>query len=168
MTPPRSDGPHRSDRSERSSGHRIEQLQSTLRRAIQDVLAKGLNDPRYRGMVSVTELRLTRDLREATVFVSVYPEKHQELTMHAIVHAARHIRRQAGDLVALDRLPELHFKLDTRLKAEAELLDALAKAKQQAPAAEESEPSPDADPQSAPTPTSNAPTPAPVKKRSST
>jgi ribosome-binding factor A len=117
---------------ERSQGHRIEQLQSTLRRAIQDVLAKGLNDPRYRGMVSVTELRLTRDLREATVFISIYPEKHQDLTMHAIVHAGRHIRREAGDLVALDRLPELHFKLDTRLKAEAELLGALSKAKETA------------------------------------
>lgn len=114
---------------DRPKGHRIEQVESTITRAIQQVLAKGLNDPRYRGLVSVTELRLTKDLREATVLISIYPEKHQELTMHAIVHATRHIRREAGDLVALDRMPDLHFRLDTRLKVQAEVLDALAKAR---------------------------------------
>lgn len=119
-------------KSERGKGHRIEQVESTLRRAVQQVLAKGLSDPRYRGLVSVTGMSVTRDLREATVLVSVYPEQHQELTMHAISHAARHIRREVGELVALDRVPELRFKLDTSLKAQAEVLDALAKVRAEA------------------------------------
>lgn len=112
------------------SGHRVEQLQSVLMRAIQQVLAQGLNDPRYRGLVSVTEVQLAKDLKQATVMISVYPEQHQTLTMHAIQHAARHIRREAGDLVALDRLPELTFKLDMSLKRQAEVSEALARSRE--------------------------------------
>lgn len=130
---------------ERSESHRVEQLQSTIRRAIQQVLAKGLNDPRYRGLVSVTDVKLARDLREATVMISVYPEKHEVLTMHAIVHAARHIRREAGELVALDRLPELHFKLDHSLKAQADVLGALSKARAATPESGQQENSPEQD-----------------------
>lgn len=111
---------------ERRPSHRIEQLQSTLRRALQQVLARGLNDPRARGMITVTGLTLSQDLREATVLVSVFPHEHESLTMHAVRHAARHIRRQAGELVAMEKVPELHFKLDVSLRKQAEVLDALA------------------------------------------
>lgn len=104
---------------------------STLRDAIQEVIARGLSDPRARGLISITEVNVTPDLKHAEVLVSILPDKHQDLTLHALKHAARHIRREAGELMALASLPELHFKADVRLKQQAEVYQALAKAREE-------------------------------------
>lgn len=111
--------------------HRVEQLQSTLQRALQEVLGQGLSDPRADGtMFTVTEIQLSRDLRNATVMVSIFPEAKQELAMHAIRAAGRFIRREAGEKMSLSQLPELAFKLDLRLKQQAEVMRAINEAKQ--------------------------------------
>lgn len=110
---------------------RSEQVAQTLRRAIEGVLGRGLNDPRIRGMVSVTGVTVSEDLRQATVRVSVYPDEHEQLTLHGLQSASGHIRREAGELVALSRMPELRFKLDRSLKRQAGVLDALAQAQRE-------------------------------------
>ncbi len=108
---------------------RTERVASTLREALQAVIARGLADPRARGLITVIEVRVTDDLRKADVFVSVLPDEHQDLTMHALRHAAKHIRRQAGEAMALRQLPELFFKADRGIKQQAAVMEALAKAR---------------------------------------
>lgn len=103
-----------------------EQLAATIRRAVQDVLARGLHDPRVSGLITVTEVRLPEDLSRAVVCVSVYPEERQHLTLKGLADAARHIRHEVGELISTRRMPELAFELDTRLKKQAEVLKALS------------------------------------------
>ena len=43
------------------------QVSSLLSRVIQERLARGLSDPRYRGLVSVTEVKVGSDLRTAVL-----------------------------------------------------------------------------------------------------
>lgn len=108
--------------------HRHRQIESTLKQALQRVLARGLSDPRADGaMVTVTELSLGSDLKTATIKVSVLPRAREKLAMHALRHAAAHIRRQASELVALKQMPQLAFVVDEGLKKQGEVLDALAK-----------------------------------------
>jgi ribosome-binding factor A len=107
--------------------HRIEQVASTLQRAIQEVLARGLQDPRLGGMITVTEVHVSPDLRNATVQVSVMPHEKEKLSLHALRDASRHIRRRVGDLVSMKHVPDLAFRLDERLKVENELSIAMAK-----------------------------------------
>jgi ribosome-binding factor A len=109
------------------SGHRTAKVAGELQRAIQNVLTRGLSDPRMRGIVTVTKVTVSGDLRDATAFISVMPHEHEKLTHHAIKDAARHIRHEAGELVALRRMPELHFKLDASMRKQAEIIEALAK-----------------------------------------
>lgn len=108
--------------------HRKEQVASTLQRAVQQVIGRGLNDPRIRGLITVTEVQVPSDLRTATIMISVLPEERQTLTLKGIQDAARHIRREVGELVALNQIPEFHFKLDLSLKRQAEAMQAIAKA----------------------------------------
>lgn len=116
---------------------RVERVASTLREALQAVIAKGLADPRARGLITVTEVHITDDLKKADVFVSVLPDQHQDLTMHALRHAARHLRRQAGERMALRELPELVFKTDRGIKQQAAVIEALAKVRSERQAAEQ-------------------------------
>ena len=106
--------------------HRVDQVRSTLQRAIQQVLAEGLSDPRTQGtMITVTEVTLSDDLSNATVMVSVLPEKKQQVCVHALGHASGFVRRRVGDLVALFRVPHLSFRLDVSLKKQAEVMRAI-------------------------------------------
>lgn len=107
---------------------RMQRIAAELGRAVQEVITKGLSDPRVRGLVTVVGVTVSDDLRQATVRVSVYPAEHEELTLHGLTAASRFIRREAGELMAMARLPELRFKLDQSLKRQAGVLDALAKA----------------------------------------
>ncbi len=108
---------------------RVEQVSKTLQRAIQEQLERGLSDPRIRGVITVTQVKVSPDLRVAKALVSITPEKHESLTMHGLRSAARHIRRRVGDHVAMARVPELNFELDRSLKTQRQVLEAIAQAK---------------------------------------
>jgi ribosome-binding factor A len=112
--------------------HRHEQLEATLKRAVQQVVARGLQDPRAEGtMITVTGLTISRDLKNSTVLVTIYPEERQKLAMHAIRHATSHIRHEASELVAMKQMPQMVFELDAALKQQTKVLDALRKVEQE-------------------------------------
>lgn len=106
---------------------RAEQVASLLRTAIQEVIARGFQDPRIRGLITITELTVSPDLKTATIMVSVLPEERQDLTMHGLRAAATHIRHQVSDRLDLRVTPDLHFKVDSSLKKQAGVFEALAR-----------------------------------------
>jgi ribosome-binding factor A len=113
----------------RESSRHCDQVESVLSRAIHTVLARGIQDPRVRGMISVTGIRVSADVANATVLVSVLPAEHSALTMHGLRHAARYIRREVGELVDMRRVPVLSFKLDQTIKKEAAIIGAINRAR---------------------------------------
>ena len=105
--------------------HRKEQFESTLRRAISTMLQRDLSDPRIRGMVSVTHVAVTKDMREATIKVSVIPAEYEKLTLHGLNSAAKHIHGKLFKQMEVRRLPFLKFVLDPTLKKQAEVFAAI-------------------------------------------
>jgi ribosome-binding factor A len=105
---------------------RTDQLASTIHRAVQGVLARGLNDPRVRGLISVTRVEVLQDMSEARVFVSILPEEATELSMHGLHHAAPHVQHAVAQQVPVRRLPQLVFRLDESLKKQARVDAAIA------------------------------------------
>jgi ribosome-binding factor A len=104
---------------------RSEQVASVIQRSVQQIISRGVNDPRVRGLISVTGVKLSPDLRQATIMVSVMPEEHATLTLHGLTSAARHIQRQLRELVELRRVPRVSFKLDDSIKRENRVLAAI-------------------------------------------
>jgi ribosome-binding factor A len=102
-----------------------DQISSVLQRAVQEVISRGLNDPRVRGLISVTSVTISEDRREATVRVSVLPAEHAELTMHGLRHATPHVQSKVANTVRARRVPTLHFRLDESLKKQADVLAAI-------------------------------------------
>ncbi len=105
--------------------HRVEPITSTIQRAVQTVISRGLNDPRVRGLVSVTKVVVDDDLAKATVFVSVMPAERGARTMHGLRAAAKRIRRDVGNVIRLRRTPRLSFRLDDSIKRQSELEQSL-------------------------------------------
>jgi ribosome-binding factor A len=106
-------------------GSRPLQVGTLLQRTLQERLVKGLHDPRYRGMVSILEVRVSPDLADAVVFVSVLPAERGPLTLAALQHARGHLAGHLLKATRLRRVPRLQFRLDDRLKKAASLESAI-------------------------------------------
>ncbi|MFN3168432.1 MAG: 30S ribosome-binding factor RbfA [Phycisphaeraceae bacterium] len=111
--------------------HRIEQIESTLRKALAQVLQRKLSDPRIRGLVSITDVDVSPDMKHATVAVSVLPEAYARRTLAGLRAADRHIQSEVKRLVALRLVPHLWFELDASLKKAEEVFEAIDQGKQQ-------------------------------------
>ncbi len=117
--------------------HKHEHLESSLDRALREVFAKGFSDPRISGLVTITSVKISPDHAHAFVGISVLPAEKSALTMHGLESAARHIRREVGDLIRTRQMPDLTFRLDTSLKDQAKVLSALDKAREEVALADE-------------------------------
>lgn len=124
---------------------RTDQVASLLREAVQRVLARGLQDPRIRGLITVTSVNCAEDMTSATVYISVLPADRAELTLHGLRAAARHIRHTVGEQLSLRRMPELVFKPDRGAAVSAGVLGAIAEIAREREAREGSAP-PDVSP----------------------
>ena len=100
---------------------RTERVQKLARQVLGELIQE-LKDPRI-GFVTVTSVRITPDLRQARVFVSVMGgEEDQAASMAALNSAKPFLRRELGRQIRLKYLPELTFDLDTKV-AEAQRLE---------------------------------------------
>jgi len=113
--------------------HRIEQVESTLRKALAQVLQRRISDPRIRGLVSITEIDVSPDMRQARVSVSVLPEEYAKRTLAGLRAADRHIQSEVKKIVALRLVPHLSFELDSSLKKAEEIYEAIDKSKTDEP-----------------------------------
>lgn len=125
---------------------RNRRLAAVIQRALEQTLARGLNDPRVRGLVSITGVELSQDLKTCTVKVSIYPDEHEKLTMHGLRDATAHIRRKVMNQIHIREMPRLVFTLDEGLKKQAEVMSLLAKARAEY-AGDANEAGPDTPPQ---------------------
>jgi ribosome-binding factor A len=93
--------------------HRPERIAETLREEIAQIVGYELEDPRLT-LVTVTEVRVADDLRDASVYVTVQGDEKEHLTaMRALQHAAPYVRKQLGFALNLRHTPALHFVRDT-------------------------------------------------------
>ena len=104
---------------------RQQQIASTVKRAIQEILVRGLNDPRIQGLVTVTEVEVSKDLRHADVKISVYPDRHEALSIKGLEDATLRVQRALNDRLHMRRPPHIRFVLDRQFKKQAEVLEAL-------------------------------------------
>ena len=104
--------------------HRPERIAETLREEIAQIVGYELEDPRLT-MVTVTEVRVADDLRDASVYVTVEgDEQEHEKALMALRHAAPYVRKQLGFALNLRHTPALHFVRDT-VEEKASRVDAL-------------------------------------------
>jgi ribosome-binding factor A len=98
-------------------GHRADQVGAQVREEIMQIIRRDLKDPRI-GFVSITEVRMSPDLRVARVRISVLgDETEQKETLAGLRSATGLIRHQLGRrLENLRFSPEIRFELDPSIE----------------------------------------------------
>lgn len=88
-------------------------INAEVRKEIQSIVMQGLKDPRISPMTSITDARVTSDLKYCTVYVSVLGgKKESEETIEGLRRASGYIRRELAQSVNLRITPELRFVAD--------------------------------------------------------
>src|SRR5260370_7902510 len=91
---------------------RARKLADRISQIVAEMLERRIKDPRL-GFVTVTEARLTNDLREATVFYTVYGSDQERAdTAAALLSATGIIRSEVGRQIGLRHTPSLEFVAD--------------------------------------------------------
>lgn len=110
---------------------RTDRVNDLLREEISDLLRRELKDPRIGGLVTITEVDVSPDLRRAKVFVSVMgSEEERASTLRALAAAAHFLQRELRRRLTIRRTPELVFLADDSLERGARILGLLQQAKE--------------------------------------
>ena len=76
-----------------------------------------VKDPRVSGLISVTEVKVSKDIAYADVFISsIQSEKKMQKIVDGLNHAAGFIQRKLGDTLHMRATPKLRFKPDTSIE----------------------------------------------------
>lgn len=96
-------------------GNRPERVASLIKEEIGAILAREYSG-QLKGLTTVTDVKLSPDLRNAKVFVSVYgPADVRRSTMEFLGDETPHIRGMIGSRIRIRFTPELRFVLDETL-----------------------------------------------------
>ena len=100
---------------------RTQRVGELMKQEIARLLERGLRDPRI-GFVTVTEVRVSKDLRNAKVFVSVYgDESAKESTLEGLRSGKGFMRTELGRRIRLRVVPDLVFILDSSMERRAHI-----------------------------------------------
>ena len=96
---------------------RLDRVNELLRTEISQLLVRQIKDPRLCGVISVTRVSASSDLRTARVYISVMGEEETKRTaLDGIQSAASFLRRELRDRIALRHTPFLTFDLDESME----------------------------------------------------
>ena len=106
---------------------RTDRVAEAVREEVATFLAEGVKDPRISGIVTVTGVEVTRDLRHARVFVSIMGDESQRAsTFEGLQSLAGHLRGRLGRVLRIHAAPEIEFRLDRSVAHAARIETLLA------------------------------------------
>jgi ribosome-binding factor A len=108
--------------------NRLAGIESEFKRALSEIIRNDLKDPRMSEMASVTRIELSRDLKYAKAYISVFDtEKKKKTTIETLTHAEHYIKNEIGARIRIRRLPEITFILDSSIEYSNKISEILKK-----------------------------------------
>lgn len=106
--------------------NRIGRINEEIQRELCEQLRR-LKDPRVSqtGMVSITRVDTTGDLRYARIYISVLDSEQEKDVMRGLKSASGFLRRELGAALRLRYTPELQFISDDSIQHGAHILEVL-------------------------------------------
>ena len=94
-----------------------------MKQEIADILMRKIKDPRI-GFVTITDVEITDDLKNAKVFVSVYGGD-KDASLKGLKSASPFIRSELGRRMRLRVVPEILFRFDSTVEQGAHIMELL-------------------------------------------
>lgn len=93
-----------------------ERLEQDVKFAISKIISEEVKNPNVTGMISVTDVKITPDMKYAKIYVSIFNVKSKENVIKALDESKSFIRSSLAKMVKMRNVPELTFTLDNSLE----------------------------------------------------
>lgn len=95
---------------------RMGRINEEMKKEISKIISFELKDPNITGMISVTKVEVTTDLKYAKVFVSILNAKDTKQTFAALKKTSGFVRSEIAKRIELRLTPEIIFELDDSIE----------------------------------------------------
>ncbi|MET7041146.1 30S ribosome-binding factor RbfA [Clostridium botulinum] len=97
--------------------YRAGRINEEVKKEVSNIIHNDIKDPRLSAMVSVTDVNVTKDLKYAKVYVSIFGnEKTKEESLQALKSSVGFIRKEVGRRVKLRNTPEVIIEVDNSIE----------------------------------------------------
>ena len=111
---------------------RVVRINGLLREEISRLLSREIKDPRLSGLLTITQVRTSSDLRNAKVYLSVLGNDEANTTaLQGIQSAATFLRKQLRERLRLKYVPFLTFEIDDSMETSDHIFRLMDQARQE-------------------------------------
>ncbi len=103
------------------NNNRIDRIDEEYRKELSQIISYDLKNPNITGLISVTKVKVTTDLKYAKVFVSILNSKNIKETMEGLKKSSGFIRTELAKRINLRNTPELIFEIDDSMEYGAKI-----------------------------------------------
>ena len=96
--------------------NRLNRINEELKKEISQIISFELKNPDATGLISITKVKITPDLKYAKVYVSLLNSKNEDKTIEALKNSAWFIRSLIAKRINLRITPELVFEKDDSME----------------------------------------------------
>ena len=105
---------------------KIERLQQAIKFKVAMLLQRDINDPRMSGLITITKVKLSRDLKHCTVYYSVLGDAGAESKAHHLLDDARpFIQGEVASSLRTRTAPTLAFEYDESIAGSVRIAELL-------------------------------------------
>ena len=98
------------------NNNRFERINEEYKKEISNIIDNKLKNPNVTGLISVTKVKVTQDLKYAKVYVSILNSNDLDETLEGLKKSAGFVRSELAKTVNLRNTPEIIFELDDSLE----------------------------------------------------
>ena len=95
---------------------RVERIEEEVKKIVSKIIDRDLKDPRLTGLISVTKVDVSRDLKYCKIYVSMLGVADQKEAMDALKSSAGFVRREIGANIRMHSTPEVKFEFDDSIE----------------------------------------------------
>ena len=103
---------------------RTTRIAEEIKKEVSYMIQNELKDPRVNGLISITKILLTKDLKYCKIYISIFGDKKEEV-MEGIKSGTGYMRKELGRRVQIRIVPELQFILDDSIEYGAHINEVL-------------------------------------------
>ena len=94
----------------------VDRINEDIKYYVSKIIREDIKNPRITGVISITSVNTTKDLRYAKIYVSIFGTKYTHQTFNELKKSSGYIRKQLASMLKARNIPDLVFELDDSME----------------------------------------------------
>lgn len=103
------------------NNNRFNRVEEEMKKKISNIISNKLKNPDVTGLISITKVKVTTDLKFAKVYVSILNAKNTKATLRGLKQSSGFVRSEVAKSINLRNTPEIIFELDDSMEYGAKI-----------------------------------------------